>query len=219
MFMLLGAVYLHRLPELEAQFGIDPLLLADKWPHILASVGIMAVPGLLAWGFDAAGRVALSAAAASAAAAAPAPAPATAGAAADSGAAAAAAAPPQPPLWARGPPAAFLSLSYGYLPLVWGATLAHYEAYFLGEAGTLLPAAARTVGLEALAPSLPALVAHPAVTAFVQGGTLLASAGLAAALTRRLAGKPWASVAPQCAAIALFTAELWHLIVGSDIIR
>lgn len=62
-------------------------------------------------------------------------------------------------------------------------------------------------------------MAHPAVVAFVQGATLLASAGLSLVLTRRLAGKPWAAVAPQCAMIALFTAEFWYLIVGSSTIR
>jgi hypothetical protein len=51
------------------------------------------------------------------------------------------------------------------------------------------------------------------VASFVQGATLLASTALSLALTRRLASAPWASVAPQCAAIALFAAEAWHLIV------
>jgi len=62
-------------------------------------------------------------------------------------------------------------------------------------------------------PPPPQVVAHPAVIAFIQGSTLLASAALSLVLTRRLAGKPWASVLPQCALIALFTAEFWYLIV------
>ncbi|KAI8465837.1 MAG: cyclic nucleotide-binding protein [Monoraphidium minutum] len=196
MFMLMGAVYLHRLPELEAQFGVDPALFAPKLPHILASAAIMAVPGALAWAFDAAGRAALAAA----------PAPAAAAAVAGGGGGGGG-------RMGVGPPAPFLSLCYGYLPLVWGATLAHYEQYFLEEAGTILPAAARTFHLDALAATLPFVEAHPAVVAFVQGSTLLASAGLTLVLTRRLAGGPWASVAPQCAAVALFTAEFWYLIV------
>lgn len=40
-------------------------------------------------------------------------------------------------------------------PQTRAATLAHYEQYFLAEAGTILPAAARTVHLDALAASLP----------------------------------------------------------------
>ncbi len=56
-------------------------------------------------------------------------------------------------------------------------------------------------------------MAHPAVIAFIQGSTLLASAGLSVVLTRKLALKPWAAVLPQCALIWLFAAEFWYLIV------
>ncbi|KIY96444.1 hypothetical protein MNEG_11520, partial [Monoraphidium neglectum] len=97
------------------------------------------------------------------------------------------------------------------------ATLAHYEQYFMEEAGDILPAAAKTVHLDQFAAALPIIEADPAVVAFVQGVTLLAGAGLSLVLTRRLAQKPWASVAPQCAAVALFTAELWHVIIGTPV--
>lgn len=33
----------------------------------------------------------------------------------------------------------FLELAYGYMPLVWAGTLAHYLLPFLGEAGRILP--------------------------------------------------------------------------------
>ena len=33
----------------------------------------------------------------------------------------------------------FLEAAYGYLPLVWGITLAHYLLPFLREAGNILP--------------------------------------------------------------------------------
>ena len=33
----------------------------------------------------------------------------------------------------------FMEVAYGYLPLVWGITLAHYLLPFLGEAGNILP--------------------------------------------------------------------------------
>ncbi len=36
----------------------------------------------------------------------------------------------------------FLELAYGYMPLVWAGTLAHYLPLFLGEAGRLLPVSA-----------------------------------------------------------------------------
>lgn len=38
MFMLMGAVYLHRLPELEAQFAVAPELLA---PQVLSWVCVL----------------------------------------------------------------------------------------------------------------------------------------------------------------------------------
>ena len=38
---------------------------------------------------------------------------------------------------ARGKP--FLELAYGYMPLVWAGTLAHYLLPFFSEAGRLLP--------------------------------------------------------------------------------
>lgn len=37
----------------------------------------------------------------------------------------------------RGKP--FLELAYGYMPLVWAGTLAHYLLPFLSEAGRILP--------------------------------------------------------------------------------
>jgi hypothetical protein len=61
MFMLMGAVYLHRLPELEAQLGVSPGLFAEKLPHILVSGLVMAVPGAVAWAGDWVGRAALTA--------------------------------------------------------------------------------------------------------------------------------------------------------------
>ena len=50
------AVYLHHLPQLLAQLGL-PLELSDGTspPHLLASAAVLAAPGLLAWGVDAAG--------------------------------------------------------------------------------------------------------------------------------------------------------------------
>lgn len=47
--------------ELQDQFGIDPSTTADKLPHIAASIAIMSVPGLIAWGADASMRLAYNA--------------------------------------------------------------------------------------------------------------------------------------------------------------
>jgi hypothetical protein len=108
-------------------------------------------------------------------------------------------------------PAPFLHLAYGYLPLVWSATLAHYLYLFLVEGGTLLPVTAATVGLGDL--GLPRAVANPSVVGLLQGAVLAGGAGLSLALTRKLGKRPWSALWPQCATIFAFTAELWAVIV------
>ncbi len=46
MFLLLGAVYVHHLPQLLTQLGFDPLLLDTNTPvHILATVAVLTLPG------------------------------------------------------------------------------------------------------------------------------------------------------------------------------
>lgn len=139
-----------RLPELEAQFGLDPTLLADKGPHILASIGVMAVPGLIAWGSDTLMRTAFGSSNTTPTA------PAVVGADAPVVTSVAVSAPITP----------FLELSYGYLPLVWGGTLAHYLQQFLEEAGNILPVTAATFGMDGS--RLPVLAADHAVTEFLQ---------------------------------------------------
>jgi hypothetical protein len=105
----------------------------------------------------------------------------------------------------------FKSLAYGYLPLVWGATLAFYLQSLLEEAGRILPVTAATFGFDG--DNLPVLVANHAVTGFLQGTTLLIGAALSLLLTRKIGSKPWSTLAPQCLAIMGLTAELWYLIV------
>lgn len=108
-------------------------------------------------------------------------------------------------------PAPFLHLAYGYLPLVWSATLAHYLFLFLTEGGTLLPVTAATVGFEDL--GLPSFEADSSVVGFLQGSLLMVGTGLSLALTRKLGKRPWSALWPQCATIVALTAELWALIV------
>ena len=53
MFLLLGAVYVHHLPQLLTQLGFDPLLLNTKTPvHILATVAVLMLPGAAAAATD-----------------------------------------------------------------------------------------------------------------------------------------------------------------------
>lgn len=147
------------------------LLLEPKVPHMLASAAIMAVPGLMAWGSDALMRLAFTQQRLAEAAAAAAAAGGDGGKLALAGAAAAGRPASRAAAAAAGGAdtiVPFLSLSYGYLPLVWGVTLSHYLPAFLEEAGSILPVTAATFGLDGA--GLPSLVADHAVTQFLQVG-------------------------------------------------
>ena len=53
MFLLLGAVYVHHLPQLLTQLGFDPLLLDTNTPvHILVTVAVLTLPGAAAAATD-----------------------------------------------------------------------------------------------------------------------------------------------------------------------
>ncbi|KAK9837134.1 hypothetical protein WJX81_005394 [Elliptochloris bilobata] len=208
LFLLLGAVYLHHLPQLCDQLGIGGEAITGPLPvHMAASVAVLGAPGLFAWALDAAGRWAPvltlpwktlpvpSAAGVCAGVGASAIAAVGGGASAGSGR-------------VRGPGAGFVEMAYGYTPLVWAGTLSHYLLLLCEEAGRILPVMGTTVGLKAEATrDWPVLVADH------HGGTLLAGAALSLLLTRKLAARPWAVLLPQVAGIAAFTAELWYLIV------
>ncbi|KAG2494498.1 hypothetical protein HYH03_007267 [Edaphochlamys debaryana] len=218
MFMLQGAVYLHELPRLVGQFGLDvgALGLEGVTPaHMAASALVLAAPGLAAWGADAAGRSpqvqrALDVAVRTVEEAL---AEATGDVSANAETANLTGLDPVEKALAKapGPPAPFLALSYGYLPLVWATTLSYYLKYLLGEGGEILKITAASVGWENAPVWAP--TADPAVIAFVQGSTLLFGAAASAAMSRKLAGQPWSAFLPQLACIGLFTAEAWHLIM------
>lgn len=195
---LLRAVFLHHLPLLLFQLGLDPALaFIDKPHHIVASAIVLALPGAACWAVDAVWRAALDSlgdepvpvvAGAAAGAAPPLPkgeytgvattpkgpktarragaaadatgaaggAAAATGAGVDSGAlsralgvlrsaqaaAVAEAATTVAQAEAQGGVQPFVESAYGYLPLVWAATLAHYLDLFLFEAGHILPVSA-----------------------------------------------------------------------------
>ena len=109
-------------------------------------------------------------------------------------------------------PRPFVELAYGYLPLVLTGTLAHYLRLFLTEAGRVLPVGAATIGLSGV--SLPVVVAHPAVIAFLQGTALLVGALLSIILTQKIARYPLRLMLPQHLAILGLTVGLWRLVVG-----
>lgn len=109
-------------------------------------------------------------------------------------------------------PRSFVELAYGYLPLVLGANLAHYLRLGLGEAGRIIPVTLATFGYSSS--SMPVLVAHPAVTAFLQGVTLISSVLLTILLTQKIARQPLRSLLPQHLATILLGVSLWIIIVG-----
>lgn len=206
LFMLLGAVGVHHLPQVASQFGfqgdggwmeVAPSFLS--W-HALAASTLMLAPWALVYGLDTAGRAWLSAgrkqpASTVSFSVSPALARATTAAA--------------------GLPAPFVRLAYGYLPLTWAATLAHYEESALREAGTVGRVFAEGLpGLpSAWVEAVPSFTADPAVVAFVQGATLLTGLALGLGLTRKIGGRPWKDIGLQCVGMVGVTAELWWLIV------
>ncbi|KAI3423796.1 hypothetical protein D9Q98_009634 [Chlorella vulgaris] len=234
MFMLLGAVYLHDCDDVLLQLGQNPAhFLVPQLNHILTSFAFLATPGLMALGVDTWWRFTLpqpasqlvpafggSSAGGSATGSAGSSAGGTSGSGGSGGGkgfVSSAAARLNAISSLQKPPAPlrpFVELAYGYLPMVYTATLAFYLDNAFEEAGLVLQVFAEMVGLEgAIGPYLPELVVDPLVTEFLQGSTLLFGAALSLILTRKLGARPWAQLVPQCALILAFTVELYTLII------
>ena len=109
-------------------------------------------------------------------------------------------------------PRKFIELAYGYLPLVLAGNLAHYLRLGLNEGGRILPVTMATFGLNDV--SLPVLVAHPAVIAFLQGACLTIGVLLSILLTQKIARQQFKYLLPQHGAIALLAVAMWQVIVG-----
>ena len=109
-------------------------------------------------------------------------------------------------------PRKFVELAYGYLPLVLAGNLAHYLRLGLSEGGRILPVTMATFGLNDV--SLPVLVAHPAVIAFLQGTCLIVGVLLSILLTQKIARQQFKYLLPQHGAIALLAVAMWQVIVG-----
>ncbi|HAX74364.1 MAG TPA: AAA family ATPase [Cyanobacteria bacterium UBA11372] len=170
LMLLLGGIFLHRLPEIQSILGLN-LNLTQFWPHFGVSLAALIVPvtiPFLAYGVIKLFQGSLK-------------------------------------------PRSFVELAYGYLPLVWGGSLAHYLRLGLGEAGRIIPVTFATFGLNGEA--LPILVAHPAVIAFLQGTTLIASVLLSAILTQKIARQPFRLLLPQHFATVILAVSLWAIIV------
>ena len=109
-------------------------------------------------------------------------------------------------------PRKFIELAYGYLPLVLAGNLAHYLRMGLGEGGKILPVTMATFGFDGA--SLPILIAHPAVIAFLQGATLIVGILLSILLTQKIARQPFKYLVPQHLAIITVAVGMWQVIVG-----
>ncbi len=170
LFLLFGAVFLHRLPEIEQQLTVA-LHLDSFAVHSLVAIAALTVPGAIAllthqltrW-LD-----------------------------------------PTPN------PRSFTTLAYGYLPLVWGGTLAHYLRLGLNEAGQVLPVTAATFGYDGS--FLPIAVADPAVVSFLQAVTLIGGCWLSIFLTHRIARRSFRTLFPQHLATLLLGCLFWIVIV------
>ena len=113
-------------------------------------------------------------------------------------------------------PRQFIELAYGYLPLVLAGNLAHYLRLGLGEGGRILPVTMATFGLRdgLNGASLPTLVAHPAVIAFLQGSCLISGILLSVLLTQKIARQQFKYLLPHHIAIAMLGMGMWQVTVG-----
>jgi transcriptional regulator with AAA-type ATPase domain/NAD-dependent dihydropyrimidine dehydrogenase PreA subunit len=171
LLLLLGGIFLHRLPELENWLGLN-FHLEQFWPHAGVSVGVLAIAALIPLTGDILLRV-----------------------------------------LSPGKHKPFLELAYGYLPLVLGATLAHYLRLGLTEAGQVLPVTWAMLGSAGAA--LPAYSAHPAVIAFLQASLLAISILLTWGITQKIARQSFLSLWPQHLTVFGLSVCLWQIIVGT----
>ena len=62
--------------------------------------------------------------------------------------------------------------------------------------------------------SLPVLVAHPAVIAFLQGTSLIIGVLLSVLLTQKIARQQFKYLLPQYMAVVTLALGMWQIIVG-----
>ncbi|KGF72289.1 ATPase AAA [Neosynechococcus sphagnicola sy1] len=171
LFLLLGAVFLHRLTEIQQQLGWN-LNLDNFGIHSVISVLVLITPGAIALLVH--GLVRL--------------------------------------INQRVKARRFIELAYGYLPLVLGASLAHYLRLGLNEAGRIIPVSLATFGLSGGNHWIA--IADPAVTAFLQGVTLIVATWLSVILTQKIAKQPIWCLLPQHLATFALGTFFWKIIVG-----
>jgi transcriptional regulator with AAA-type ATPase domain/NAD-dependent dihydropyrimidine dehydrogenase PreA subunit len=169
LLLLLGGIFLHRLPELESWLGLN-FRMEQFWHHAAVSVGVLAIASII----PLLGQGLLT-------------------------------------LLSPGKHRPFIELAYGYLPLVLGGTLAHYLRLGLNEAGQVLPVTLATFGYSGA--NFPAVIAHPAVTAFLQGSVLVMGVLLTGLLIQKIGRQPITSLWPHHLTALGLTILLWRVIV------
>jgi transcriptional regulator with AAA-type ATPase domain/NAD-dependent dihydropyrimidine dehydrogenase PreA subunit len=190
LFLLLGGIYLHRLPELQSWLGLS-MDLTQFLPHLELSLLALLIPatipfvgyGLLKLYCWLNNNIFVANSVFSAI-----------------------------KIPNRIKPRPFLELAYGYLPLVLGGNLAHYLRLGLQEGGRILPVFFATFGWNG--EHLPFIVAHPAVIAFLQGTTLIFSVFSSILLTQKIARQPLRVLLWQHLAIVGLGASMWQIIVS-----
>lgn len=110
-------------------------------------------------------------------------------------------------------PLPFITLAYGYLPLILGGNLAHYFKLGLEEGGQIIPVTFATFGQ--ISENLPSFIAHPAAIAFLQGLTLIVALLVTIFLTQKIAKRSIRSLIPQHLASLCLIISLWISIVGN----
>jgi transcriptional regulator with AAA-type ATPase domain/NAD-dependent dihydropyrimidine dehydrogenase PreA subunit len=180
LFLLLGGIYLHRLPELNYRLGLG-IDLEQFFPHLLLSIAALTIPvtiPLVAYtimqGIYQLGQG-------------------------------------EKIPWKICKPLAFIPLAYGYLPLIWGGSLAHYWRLGLQEGGQIIPVIFKTFGQ--IRADLPSFVGDPAVISFLQGLTLIVALLLTVFVTQKIAKRPIKSLIPQHLASLGLMVSLWYAIV------
>jgi hypothetical protein len=98
-------------------------------------------------------------------------------------------------LFSSGKHRPFIELAYGYLPLVLGGTLAHYPGLGFNETGQVLPVTLATFGYSW--ENLPTVIAHFAVTAFLQVSVLVINVALTGRLIQNISRLPITSQWPH----------------------
>jgi hypothetical protein len=173
LFLLLNAVFLHRLPEIQEKLGLH-LDLTQFWTHLGVSIVALSLPALIPFAGYKVMRLFYQ-------------------------------------LTQKIKPRSFVELAYGYLPLVLAGNLAYYLRLWLGEAGRILPVSFATFGLSG--EGLPILVAHPAVTTFLQVTVLITGVILSIVLSQKIARQPFKLLLAQHLCTILLAIGMWEVIL------